>query len=254
MTYHTEGIILKRETWRETGRIYTVYTREAGKLLALGRGTRKVLSKLASHLEPYTTADLFIARGRRYETLAGASMTRSPEPLVANDERHVAVSFFAEAVDHFVKWGEKDEELWGLMDGFLEDLSNIGKDRLPHRLAGFLWKFMDHLGYGPLLHQCSVCETEKLHGAAWFLPTSGTVACRTCRPEERSLVGAELVDAVSLEELKAFFLDPEKKEIRTPTAIRAGHIFAEVHFDRPLISLPILRQVLPLPETAPVLQ
>lgn len=253
MTYHTEGIILKRETWRETGRMYVIYTKEAGKLLAIGRGTRKVLSKLAAHLEPYTTADLFIARGRRYETLAGANMTRSPEPLVQDDTRHVTASFFTEVLDHFVKWGQKDDELWDLLNGFLQDLEHISEEQIQYRLAGFLWEFMDHLGYGPILDQCSVCETENLQGAVWFLPISGAVACRTCRPEERSLVGAELIDMQALRELRDFLADPEKKEVMSPATIRAGHIFVEVHLDRSLTSLPILRTVLPLPDTAPVL-
>jgi DNA repair protein RecO (recombination protein O) len=64
-TYHARGIVLRRETWRDAARLYTVYTREAGKLLAIGRGTRKALSKLGAHLEPYTLVDLHLARGRR---------------------------------------------------------------------------------------------------------------------------------------------------------------------------------------------
>lgn len=248
MTFHTEGIILRRETWRETGRMYVIYTREAGKLLAVGRGTRKILSKLGAHLEPYSRVELFLARGRRHETIAGAKMTRPSEPFVADDLRHVAASFIAESFDQLVKWGDRDEGLWELLDGFYGALTDMDADEVAPAVAGYLWRFMDALGYGPRLHECMVCEKALTPGGIWFMPVSGAVSCRTCRPDERSLVAAEPVDAEGLSEIRDFLYGEGVEGVSSPTAIRAAHLFLEAHLDRPLMTQPLLRELMPLPK------
>ena len=246
MTYHTEGIILKREPWRETGRIYTIYTREAGKLMAIGRGTRKILSKLAAHVEPYSTVDLFLAHGPRYETLCGANMTRSPEPLVADDVRYVITAFVAETADQLIKFGEKDEELWGLLSDFYERLAVTQSEDLSATLAGFLWRLMDQLGYGPLLDECEVCEAQDMFDGVWFLPVSGTITCKDCRSDERMMIGAGFIDIRALKELREFMNDTSKHVVDSPAAISSVRVFLEVHLDRPLVSLPILKGILPV--------
>lgn len=252
MTFHTEGIILRRDTWRETGRMYVIYTREAGKVLAVGRGTRKILSKLAAHLEPYSRAELFLARGRRHETVAGAKLTRASEPFVEDDIRHVAASFVAEVFDQLVKWGDRDERLWELLDGFYGGLADAEADTVPATVAGYLWRFMDALGYGPRLHECLICEKPPSPQGIWFMPTSGSVSCRTCRPDERSLIAAEPVDAAGVEEIRSFLYGDGVEGVSSPTAVRAAHLFLEAHLDRPLMTQPLLRELMPLPVPEPL--
>lgn len=225
MTYHATGIVLRREAWRESARLYTIYTREAGKVLAVGRGTRKILSKLAAHLEPYSSVEVLLARGRKTEVVCGAAMIRSPEALAADERRHLAAAFVAETVDQLVKMGERDEWLWSLIDGFFNDSRFISADRIGHGLSGFLWRFMSHLGYHPKLEECSECGRDVRAEAVRFLPVRGTAVCRACPLPERELVGAVLMPAAA------------------PTF--AGALsFLEAHLDRPLASLPAVKSLL----------
>jgi DNA repair protein RecO len=64
VTYSTEAIIIKRTAWREVDSLVTVYTHESGKLELLARGTAKISSRLAGHLEPLNRVRLMVINGR----------------------------------------------------------------------------------------------------------------------------------------------------------------------------------------------
>lgn len=246
-TYHATAIVLRREPWRDSGRIYTLYTREWGKILAVGRGTAKTLSKLGPHLEPFSLVEVHIAHGRRLETLAGAVLRRAPDALVESESRHAAAAFFAEAADHFVKWSERDERLWSLFDGFLAEVALVDDADVPTLLSSFVWRFMDCLGYRPALDSCVSCRVDVTFGGGLFLPTKGTILCANCRPEERHLTAAMPVRPDQLTAI-ANHLTPQPVPLGTGTqgsgTLEPGLAFLEAHLDRPLNSLPIIRNLL----------
>lgn len=244
-TYHVRGVVLRRETWRDAARMYTIYTREAGKLLAVGRGTRKLLSKLGPHLEPYGLVDLHLARGRKTETVCGAIMVRPPDPFAADERRYLAACFAAEVVDHFVKTGDPDPGLWSLIDSWYADLAAVPAARIDARLTTFVWRFMARLGYRPRLDECSECGRPLRFETAKFLPIPGTAACGRCVIDERSLSGCETLAPRSVETV-ARMLDasaPAPSEV-DPAAFASALAFMEARLDRPLTSLPSVRAMM----------
>ncbi|MEK7546130.1 MAG: DNA repair protein RecO [Patescibacteria group bacterium] len=244
-TYHVRGIVLRRETWRDAARLYTIYTREAGKLLAVGRGTRKVLSKLGPHLEPYGVVDLHLARGRKTETVCGAMMVRPPDPFAADDRRYLAVSFAAEMIDHFVKTGDPDPELWRLIEAWYADLSVVPVERVAAHLSAFVWRFMSRLGYRPKLDDCSECGRSLRFESARFLPVPGTAACGNCHLDERSLVGCETLASRSAGAVARMLDDVNSpSHADDPAAFSSALSFMEARLDRPLSSLPLVRAMM----------
>lgn len=242
-TYHVRGLILRRETWRDAARIYTIYTRESGKVSAVGRGTRKLLSKLGPHLEPYGIVDLHLARGRKTETVCGAIMVRPPDPFAADDLRYLAASFCAEAIDHFVKTGDPDPELWRLVDSWYADLSAMPESLIGDRLAAFVWRFMSHLGYRPKLDECAECGRALRFESARFLPIPGTAACSSCRLDERFLAGCETLPSEALSSVTRLLDDVFSPPAAGP-APSAALAFLEARLDRPLSSLPYVRAMM----------
>ena len=239
-TFHARGIVLRRELWRDAARLYTIYTRETGKLLAVGRGTRRLLSKLGAHLEPYTLVDLHLARGRKTETICGAIMLRSPEPLASEDERYLAASFTAEAVDHFVKTGERDDELWSLIENWYADLAILPEHCIGAGLTGFVLHFMSHLGYRPKLDECLECGRTLRYDAVRLLPARGAAACQACLLDERSLVGAVPLASAERDAI-AECLDGNPAPLSSPSIRAAALALLEAHLDRPLTSLPFVQ-------------
>src|SRR5574340_836362 len=63
-TIKVEAVVLRHSDWGEADRLLRIYTREAGKLRAIVKGARKLQSRKAGHLEPFTRVQLMLARGR----------------------------------------------------------------------------------------------------------------------------------------------------------------------------------------------
>src|SRR3989339_1692485 len=66
------AIVLGKTDVGETDRIYTFYTREAGKIRAMGRGAKKSTAKLAGNLETGNLAEVWVMKGRGLGNISGA--------------------------------------------------------------------------------------------------------------------------------------------------------------------------------------
>ena len=66
-SFRAEAVVLRHSDWGEADRLLTLFTREAGKTRAIAKGARKIRSRKAGHLEPFTRVCLMLARGRDHE-------------------------------------------------------------------------------------------------------------------------------------------------------------------------------------------
>lgn len=67
-----EGVVLRHNDWGEADRILVLYTLEMGKIRVIAKGVRKVRSRKAGHLEPFTRVALLLARGRDMQIVTQA--------------------------------------------------------------------------------------------------------------------------------------------------------------------------------------
>jgi len=63
-SFRVEAIVLRHNDWGEADRLLWLYTRELGKVRAVAKGVRKLRSRKAGHLEPFTHARLQLSHGR----------------------------------------------------------------------------------------------------------------------------------------------------------------------------------------------
>lgn len=174
-TYLTNGIILDRREYREYDRILTIYTQDYGKIEAVARGVRKIVSKLAGHLEPLTYASFMLARGRTFDIIA-TSVKRSSFRLPHHDlMSFLLVTYLFEAVDRLTRQNEPDPALFKLLIGYLETMENhvdrYGGPPSFQRTLLTLYSFVQLLkllGYSPALERC-VVGREALAGNQLFL-------------------------------------------------------------------------------------
>jgi DNA repair protein RecO (recombination protein O) len=189
-TYKTKAIVLSSYPYKEHDKIVTFYTQEYGKIEARARGTRKISSKLAGHLEPFIETDLLLAYGRRWDILAGSRTVLDFNRLRSNYLAKIAASVCVEAVKISTKPGARDRRIYSRLFSELLALEkeNLSKEEKDARVVCFLWDMLSLLGFSPELSKCISCRapikeselTEKLG----FSFEGGGILCHNCLESE----------------------------------------------------------------------
>ena len=90
-TYRCEAIILGYTPLGEADLLVTMFTRDQGKVRAVGKGARRSTSKLVGHLEPLTVVKLSMAHGRSMDIISQAEAPRYlTRTMVSRSEQGVS--------------------------------------------------------------------------------------------------------------------------------------------------------------------
>lgn len=194
--YKTPGIILKSESYRESDRIYSIYTEKYGKMKAMAKGVRKIKSKLAGHLEPFNLTNLMIVRGKAIDKIISAVTIDSFEDIKKDFEKIAQISYILEVVDVLTKEHHRDEKIFELLRKVLKELQ---LERFPiiHNSrfitvvrvrTRFIIHFLIFLGYKPELYQCVHCKRStkyenlrKYEKGIIFSSKLGGLLCPQCK-------------------------------------------------------------------------
>ncbi len=125
MTYTVTGYIIGKEDVREYDRIFTLYTKECGKMTVLAQGVRKITSKLCGNLESLSHVSCQLAKGRSLDRITGVEMLDRFLPIKEQLRKCSTAFYFFEVFNHLVKNDQQDEELYELVCDFLNSLRDI---------------------------------------------------------------------------------------------------------------------------------
>jgi len=177
-TFRSEAIVLSHKNWGEADRMLWLYTRKLGKVQAIAKGVRKMRSRKAGHLEPFTCSDLMFARGRSFlivtqaETLAPFLDLREDLLLVGY------AAYIVELVDRFTYEEDENHLIYRLLR---ETLTRIDSEPAPYlAVRYFEIHLLDLLGYRPELTNCVNCESVIQAEDQFFSISLGGVVCPRC--------------------------------------------------------------------------
>ncbi|MCX6796109.1 MAG: DNA repair protein RecO, partial [Candidatus Falkowbacteria bacterium] len=163
-TYYTKAIILTREPFREYDSKIITYTLAKGKLELVARGTKKILSKLAGHLEPITLSDIMVIKGKQFNYVGTATSTNTFLQIKKNLEKLTIVGAAIKVFNELIKENEADKDIFSLLGIFLflvnDNKTNLHQAKL--LVIVFKIKLIILLGYQPLLDSCLVCGNKKI--------------------------------------------------------------------------------------------
>ena len=74
--YRTQGYVIKKTGLREADQLFTIYTEDYGKIDVLGRGIRKITSKLRSGIDLFCFSEIEFVQGKAYKTLTDAKINK----------------------------------------------------------------------------------------------------------------------------------------------------------------------------------
>jgi DNA repair protein RecO (recombination protein O) len=241
-TYREEAVVLRKLDYGEADRIYTLLTREHGKVGAIGRGVRKTTSKLGSALEIYSQVDVQLAHGRNLDVIAQVERKRKPR-IEADLERTSRAALVAELAERMTEDRHPMEGLYELTCWALDELAVESEPR--RAAAFFLSQALELMGYAPQLIDCAVCHKPLADGPHPFSPASGGFLCpNDADPAEPA------VSPAAIKVLRVMFArDVELyRRLKLSAAImdEVDDVLAsqlEYHLDKQLKSLRFLRRM-----------
>jgi len=186
--YRTRGIIFKKEDRAEADQLFTIYTKDFGKLEILGKGIRKISSKLRSGAEIFYLSEIEFIQGRTYKTLTDAILIEKFENLRKNLKRLNIAYKISEVLDNLVSGQEADEKIWYFLLKVFNTLNNWKIENLKLKIIYyyFFWNLISILGYKPELYQCPLCQKKLKPEKLYFSEKEGGIVCQNCSQSLKS--------------------------------------------------------------------
>ncbi len=183
-SYRAQAVVLGHIEYGEADRILRLFTYEKGKISAIARGVRKIQSRKAGHLEPFTRVNLFLAKGRNLDIITQAE-TVEPYMGLRNDLQRLAqASYVVEVLDRFTYEEGQNVGIFRLLTDTLDRLAH--QDNLRTIIHYYEFRLLDLLGFRPQLFECIDCAEVITAQDQYFSPLGGGAVCPKCksgRPE-----------------------------------------------------------------------
>jgi len=194
-SFRVEAVVLRHNDYGEADRLLTLYTRQLGKTRVLAKGARKIASRKAGHIEPFTHVKLQLARGRDMLLITQADTVDAYLPLREDLILISQASYVLELLDRFTY--EDESENPSSFRLLTETLARLSSNNDPWLVIRYYeMRLLDHLGFRPQLFECANCRREILPEDQFFSFSAGGVICPRCGQ------GLRNVNPISVETLK----------------------------------------------------
>lgn len=183
MEYRYTAVVLGKKDIGEADRLYTLYTKEEGKVTVKAPGSRKPGAKLAAHLETGMMSGVSVMRSRGMGRITSALceeffFTGSIHFPIANECMRILSGVSRYTVEYDV-----NERVFDLLVSFLKNTKSMNSGKEDHFFLvanGFLFQFLSHIGFSFEVFRCVLCR-EKLEGETFLFDIrEGGVICRNC--------------------------------------------------------------------------
>lgn len=176
--FRDEVVVLRHKDWGEADRLLVVFGQAHGKLQVVAKGVRKLRSRKAGHLEPFTRVTLMLARGRDLPVVTQVETVDAYLPLREDLTRIGYASYVVELLDKFTYEEGENRGLYSLL---VDTLGRLSSGEPPWRLARYYeMRLLDLLGFRPQFSTCVVGGEEIQPQAQYFSALAGGVLCPRC--------------------------------------------------------------------------
>ncbi|MBI5728467.1 MAG: DNA repair protein RecO [Candidatus Magasanikbacteria bacterium] len=201
------AIILSRRDWREYDQIISAYTKERGKIELLARGVKKITSKNAAHLEPFSFVEVEVAKGKEIDHLTTVVPRDFFSGIRVDLEKSAMAGAAVSLTDRLVEVGVTDTRVFATLLSWLRfvEAVHVAGTCL---LDGYVVVLLECLGFTPILDRCVICfrSFQEIVGRQLeYQPSSvkskipglyfagGGLICGECRGK-KSDIGEQIVD------------------------------------------------------------
>ncbi|HQO27504.1 MAG TPA: DNA repair protein RecO [Candidatus Pacearchaeota archaeon] len=198
----TEAVVLGRQAISEADSQIILLTDRFGKLKAVARGERKILSKLRGGLGLFSWSEIELVFGYR-QPIITAARPKTPFANLSRDwARFIVARKMTQDVEALTPWRLPDDNTWFLYLGALHAL-NLMKKHYQRLYYYFLWTLMNSWGYQIDLQKCARCSNHLKSEVCYLIAQDGIV-CPGCRKDE------DFLEKISPNTIKILRLIAEK--------------------------------------------
>jgi DNA repair protein RecO (recombination protein O) len=177
-SYRSEAVVLRHSDLGEADRLLVLFTREAGKVRAVAKGARKIRSRKAGHLEPFTRVMLQLARAREFPIVTQAETIDAYLPIRENLVLTGYAAYTVELLDRFTFEEGENRALFNLL---ADTLARLAYEPTPWTAVRYYeLRLLDLTGFRPELFTCTGCGAEIRPQEQFFSAISGGVLCPEC--------------------------------------------------------------------------
>ena len=176
MLTKVEGIILKTQEYGETHKIVTIYTKQYGKLSAIGRGANKVKSRLSSVTQPFIKGDFLIYIGKGLSTVRQGEIIQSFRHIREDIIKTAYTAYITELTDKLTDANQPDKTIYNQLSHTLTWINDKKKFIIP--IIMYEFKLFNKGGFAPIVDRCVNCYNKNdLHS---FSIKEGRLLCKQC--------------------------------------------------------------------------
>jgi DNA repair protein RecO (recombination protein O) len=235
-------VVLRKLDYGEADRIYTLLTREHGKVGAIAKGVRRTTSRLGPALELFGQVDVLLATGRNLDVVVQAVRLEGPR-IAADVERTAHAGLITELADRV---SEERHPVEGLYELTVMALRELAVEPEPRRASAYYMVVaLRVLGYAPQLQACASCGRPLPEAPGAFSPAAGGFLCVDCAAPGMHPVPVQALKVLrvmatgGIELYRRLRLEPSLMgEVEGVLEAQLEH-----HLDRRLKSLRFLRQM-----------
>jgi DNA repair protein RecO (recombination protein O) len=122
--YRTQGFVLAKQDRGEADRVFTIFTKDFGKLDLRAISERKITSKLRGGLELFYCSELEFIQGKFQKTLTNAALLNSYRHMRTDLLRLFLAHRMTEYFIKIVQGQEADKNIWQLLEKTFDALDD----------------------------------------------------------------------------------------------------------------------------------
>jgi len=178
-SFRVDAVVLRHSNYGEADRLLTMYTRQQGKMRAIAKGARKISSRKAGHIEPFTHVRLQLAKGRDMFLITQADTVDAYLPLRDDLVLTSQAAYVMELLDRFTY--ENDTENASTFRLLTDTLARLSVKDDPWLVIRYYeMRLLDYMGFRPQLFECANCGRAIMAEDQYFSFTAGGVICPRC--------------------------------------------------------------------------
>ncbi len=194
----TESLVLKSINFKDTDKIYTLFTRDFGKISGIGKGVRKISSKRLSLLDSLNLIKIGIAGKNELRVITEVRLIHSFINIKSNYQKLKTALYFLELISSHFQESDQSSEVFELLIKVLLRLDELAffDSRVENYFEIELLRLS---GFEVGLFSCSECSLNIDNHRFFNLNTEkNSLVCSKCLPSfsylsEKDLSGISLL-------------------------------------------------------------